>query len=379
MKQKKGKMHIILPVLVVAVILVFYFFNFRIGSYLHPDETAYSMEELTQEVTEQINDGKTTGNFYVSGISESDIWNINEDLCSMNGMVDQYMVTEKSRDGMRIQFRYEISDNYYVWQKYVNGTAIPSEHALAYKLYDKVEDVLKQIIKPDMTDYEKELAIHDYIVVHCQYGYVESSKDYAYRAYGALVQNKAVCNGYAEAMALLMTCVGIENQIVTGTADNELHAWNQVCLDGNWYQVDATWDDPLPDRGVFAGHEYFNVTDEIMDERHDWKQDAFPACDSTDYNYYEQNDLKADRQPFPFQIRIHGRLDILPFNIFRQICLCLRIKILTVQSAIYIIIKFRFHPRLIQIKAVVFLLFKQLFYIFCFFFYLNDFHLLPLI
>ena len=78
------------------------------------------------------------------------------------------------------------------------------------------------------------------------------------------MQNKAVCNGYAEAMALLMTCVGIENQIVTGTADNELHAWNQVCLDGNWYQVDATWDDPLPDRGVFAGHEYFNVTDEIM-------------------------------------------------------------------------------------------------------------------
>ena len=135
MKQKKGKMHIILPVLVVAVILVFYFFNFRIGSYLHPDETAYSMEELTQLVTEQINDGKTTGNFYVSGISESDIGNINENLCSMNGMVDQYMVTEKSRDGMRIQFRYEISDNYYVWQKYVNGTAIPSEHALAYKLY----------------------------------------------------------------------------------------------------------------------------------------------------------------------------------------------------------------------------------------------------
>jgi transglutaminase-like putative cysteine protease len=298
MKQKKGKMHIILPVLVVAVILVFYFFNFHIGSYLHPDETAYSMEELTQLVTEQINDGKTTGNFYVSGISESDIGNINENLCSMNGMVDQYMVTEKSRDGMRIQFRYEISDNYYVWQKYVNGAAIPSDHALAYKLYDKVEDVLKQIIKPDMTDYEKELAIHDYIVVHCQYGYVESSKDYAYRAYGALVQNKAVCNGYAEAMALLMTCVGIENQIVTGTADNELHAWNQVCLDGDWYQVDATWDDPLPDRGVFAGHEYFNVTDEIMDERHDWKQDAFPACDSTDYNYYEQNDLICDSDAF---------------------------------------------------------------------------------
>lgn len=97
-------MHIILPVLVVAVILVFYFFNFRIGSYLHPDETAYSMEELTQLVTEQINDGKTTGNFYVSGISESDIGNINENLCSMNGMVDQYMVTEKA--GMACGFSF---------------------------------------------------------------------------------------------------------------------------------------------------------------------------------------------------------------------------------------------------------------------------------
>lgn len=298
MGKQRGKQHIIIPVLVAAVILIFYFFNFRIGAYLHPDETAYNMEDLTQMVTEQINEGKQRGDFYVSGISEADINNINENVCSMNGMVDQYMVTEKSRDGMRIQFRYEISDNYYVWQKYVNHAEIPSDHALAYKLYDKVVEVLDLIIKPDMTDYEKELAIHDYIVVHCKYGYVNDSKDYAYRAYGALVQNNAVCNGYAEAMALLMSCVGIENKIVTGTADDELHAWNQVCLDGNWYQVDATWDDPLPDRGVFAGHEYFNVTDEIMEDRHNWKQDAFPECNSFDYNYYEQNNLICDRDTF---------------------------------------------------------------------------------
>ncbi len=291
MASKKGKAHIVVPVFVIALIILYYFFNFRIGSYLHPDETAHNMPELTQLVTDQINDGKTCGNFYVTGISETEIGNINENLCNMNGMVDQYAVTEKSRDGMRIQLRYAISDNYYVWQKYVNKQEISPDHASAYKLYEKVEKVLAQIIKPGMTDYEKELAIHDYIIVHCQYGYENSAKDYAYRAYGALVQGKAVCNGYAEAMALLMTCVGIENQIVTGTADGELHAWNQVCLDGNWYQVDATWDDPLPDRGVFAGHEYFNVTDEIMDARHDWNQENFQACDSMEYNYFEYNHL----------------------------------------------------------------------------------------
>lgn len=298
MQQKKGKQYIIFPVLIVVIVLIFYFFNFQIGAYLHPDETAYSMEELTQLVTGQIDAGKERGSFFVTGISESDISGINENLCSMNGMVDQYAVTEKSRDGMRIQLRYTISDNYYVWQKYVNQQEIPSDHALAYKLYDKVSEILNQIIKPGMTDYEKELAIHDYIVVHCEYGYIDTSKDYAYRSYGALVQNKAVCNGYAEAMALLMSCVGIENQIVTGTADNELHAWNQVCLDGKWYQTDATWDDPLPDRGVFAGHEYFNVTDEIMEMRHTWSQEDFPSCDSTEYNYFEQNQLVCDSEDF---------------------------------------------------------------------------------
>lgn len=298
MNQKNGKLHIIIPLLIVGIVLVAYFFNFRIGAYLHPDETAYSTAELAQMVTKQINEGKTQGNFYVSGISELEIQNINEKLFSMNGSVDQYRITEKSRDGMRIQFLYQISDNYYVWQKYVNGTEIPSDHARAFKLYDKVEEILDHIMEPGMSDYEKELAIHDYLVVHCQYGFTESSKEYAYRAYGALVQNKAVCNGYTEATALLLSCVGIENQIITGTADGELHAWNMVCLDGNWYHVDATWDDPLPDRGVFAGHEYFNVKDEIMQGRHSWDATAFPACDSDTYNYYEYNQLICNHAEF---------------------------------------------------------------------------------
>ena len=85
MNPKKGKLHIVIPILVIAVIITYYFFNFRIGSHLHPEETAYSMEELTRMVSEQINAGKEHGNFYVSGIGEADISGINENLCSMNG------------------------------------------------------------------------------------------------------------------------------------------------------------------------------------------------------------------------------------------------------------------------------------------------------
>ena len=58
MKQRKAKPYIIIPVLALVLILVNYFYNFRIGSYLHPDETAYTMSELTHMVTAQINAAK---------------------------------------------------------------------------------------------------------------------------------------------------------------------------------------------------------------------------------------------------------------------------------------------------------------------------------
>ena len=149
-----------------------------------------------------------------------------------------------------------------------------------------------------MTDYEKELAIHDYIVLNSEYGYTDYAKEYAFRAYGVLIQGKGVCNGYAEAMSMLLTCAGVENYIMLGEAYSEgkydLHAWNAVLLDGKWYQVDATWDDPVPDQKGFAGHSYFNVTDNIMDDTHIWEDDTYQVCNSNDYNYFEYNNLIVD-------------------------------------------------------------------------------------
>lgn len=292
-----------IPVLVVAVIAIAYFWGWDIGVMLHPDQTADGMVELTTIVNDQIEAGDESGVFYVSNITENDINSINDYICGLYGNVHQYSIIQKTKKGMKIILRYEISDNYYVYQKYINGTGIPGDRPAAVKLYDKVDSVLNRIIKPGMTDYEKELAIHDYIVANCSYGYVDYSKEYAYRAYGALVQGTAVCNGYAEAMALLLSCSGVENEFMTGTADGELHAWNRVCLDGKWYQVDATWDDPLPDRGSFVGHMYFNVTDDIMDDRHVWDEESFEACDSMTYNYFAKNNLICDYESFKNEVK----------------------------------------------------------------------------
>lgn len=310
MTEEKSKIYYAVPILIVAVIFVAYFFGWDIGASLNKDSTAYDLVELTTLISEQIDSGKESGTFYVKGVSEEEINQINDYICSLNGVVERYAIIDNVRGGMKVKFIYAISDNYYVYKKYVDGTGIPSEHPAAFKLYDEVVKILSVIIKPDMTDYEKELAIHDYLVANCQYGFVEHSKEYAFSAYGAIVQKNAVCNGYAEAMALLLNCVGVENEIMTGWGEDVLHAWNRVCLDGEWYQVDATWNDPLPDKGNSVSHMYFNVTDDIMDDEHTWEKDDFEACNSTEYNYYELNNYVVDYTNFKSRVMFEASRNI---------------------------------------------------------------------
>lgn len=298
MQGKRGQVFWVLPVAVVFIIFGYYFYGWKIGAKLHPDRTAYDLETLTDMASNQINEGKKSGDFYISGITEDELKEINNYVCSMNGNVEQYMILEKSKSGMRIRLKYAISDNYYVYRLYTAGEKIPEDRPEAVKLYEKVAGILDNLIEPTMSDYEKELVIHDYLVANCEYGFMDYSKESAFSAYGALVHRKAVCNGYAEAMALLMSCCGVENEIMTGTAGGELHAWNRVLLDGKWYQVDATWDDPVPDRGTYVGHMYFNVTDDIMDDTHTWNEDNFEVCDSMDMNYFVLNDLVCDHTKF---------------------------------------------------------------------------------
>ncbi len=323
--NQKPKIYWIFPVIIVGIIAVYYFYGWEIGAYFHKDATAYDMAQFTNMVNEQINDGAKTGNFYITGISEQEIENINDKICSMNGSVAQYSIMENGPKGMRVMLRYEISDNYYVYQKYVSGQEIPDDRPQAAKLYESVVDILDKIITDDMSDYDKELAIHDYIVTHCKYGYVDYSQSYAYRAYGVLVQGTAVCNGYAEAMALLLSCVGIENEIMTGYADGELHAWNRILLDGDWYQVDSTWDDAIPDRGSFAGHTFFNVTDDIMDDSHTWDKDEFSPCNSSKYNYFEMNNLVCDYSGFLNAVKdcaarnITGTIEVVVYDYYESV------------------------------------------------------------
>ncbi|MCI8310267.1 MAG: hypothetical protein HFJ45_08980 [Clostridia bacterium] len=91
--------------------------------------------------------------------------------------------------------------------------------------------------------------IHDYLIDTIEYDSTTSS-DVSHTLYGALVNKYAVCDGYAKAFKFILDNLGISCVEVCGIAQNssgvtESHAWNDVLLDGKWYAIDITWDDPI--------------------------------------------------------------------------------------------------------------------------------------
>lgn len=146
-----------------------------------------------------------------------------------------------------------------------------------YKLLALAKDQALSVLSPDMSQLEKALAMHDYIASVCAYDYENYLKEEAgeieqlppnvYTAYGVLVDHTAVCGGYAKAYAYLMQQCSIPCYYVRVDTEQRNHAWNLIQLDGEWYFVDVTADDPSWDRLGRVKHDWFLVSEETMLQR----------------------------------------------------------------------------------------------------------------
>ena len=159
------------------------------------------------------------------------------------------------------------------------------------QLNQKVAQIIEKCIQPGMADFEKALAIHDYIIHHSVYDLENFQKQIilaeSYSAYGVLLLGKGTCEGYAKAMQLIMNRLGIRCILVNGMAGGIPHAWNMIELDQAYYHIDLTWNDPVtPDGSQILRYDYFNLTDEEMKKDHLWNQELYPKADATKYNYY---------------------------------------------------------------------------------------------
>lgn len=145
-------------------------------------------------------------------------------------------------------------------------------------------ELVYDIMQNYKTDFERERALYEAICLTCSYDHksLETGLTSAGQTpYGVLIEHKAVCGGYACTFHIGLCMMGIENRLIRGLTTEGLHAWNQVCLDGEWYQVDVTWGDRDSEDLAYAfNYSYFNRTSEWMSTTHDMRGED---CTGTKY------------------------------------------------------------------------------------------------
>lgn len=126
------------------------------------------------------------------------------------------------------------------------------------------------------SDYDKECYVHDAVMRGTDY---VRNAEMNQSAYSALVNGRTVCAGYARAFQYLMQQLGIPCYYCTGYA-GESHAWNIICLDGEYYNVDVTWDDTGS-----GTYDYFNKTDDDYADTHVRQELSvrLPPCNGMQY------------------------------------------------------------------------------------------------
>lgn len=271
---------------------------------------------------------------FSEGLTVSDLYNtISEGIVAGNSEIDirKYNISFADDSGSDISYNdlattyctavynhpeyADLTTGYYYY--YIKGTTIISKIKpvrLGADEYDETafreetERVYSEIIKPGMSDIDKILSIHDYLADTIIYDpdYKENTLDPNITAYGALVNQVAICQGYSLAFKMLCDKAGVECGYAVSYSEN--HMWNVVGIDGNYYHIDVTHDDPVRTILSTSGgqqyictdpaviHKYFLISDSKCAEFRsysDWIS-TLPACgDDLLYESLPYSNLRA--------------------------------------------------------------------------------------
>ena len=134
------------------------------------------------------------------------------------------------------------------------------------KLNSRVNNFINSI-EYGLDNFSLELLAHNYIVDNSKYAdnVKNADDDYlAFTPYGVIVNGSAVCEGYAKTFSYLLSQLGIESKGIVGKGSQELHMWNAVKINGNWYYTDVSWDDSKE----YSRYDYFNITESQLKKDH---------------------------------------------------------------------------------------------------------------
>ena len=147
---------------------------------------------------------------------------------------------------------------------------------------------LKNIPKKGSDPYKIVRSVNDYLCDIIEYPEEEPYEVVTHTAYGAFQNESAVCDGYSRAAKILLNERGIDCYMETGNTEGGGHAWNLVKLEGEWYQLDVTWNDAnrTYNSDISDDDEFFLVTDSYMRQSRIWDENIWP--ESASHNYMKQ-------------------------------------------------------------------------------------------
>lgn len=142
----------------------------------------------------------------------------------------------------------------------------------------KAKELVRDLKLANLSTFERVSAVNTYLIDNCVYPDAEPYSCESHSPYGALIEQSAVCEGYARAAQLIFELCDVDSYYVVGDTPGGGHAWNLVQVDGSWYQLDITWNDCDS-----APNMYFLVTDDYMALSRTWNRQNYPATATTPY------------------------------------------------------------------------------------------------
>lgn len=227
------------------------------------EERIEKLENRLNLLTNFLGDGEYTGDDFWNELEEYGIVGEVHDIYDDTAVVEAF----KSKDDSKLT---DEKDKY---------------------IYDSLVKAVDEIIEDDMTDFEKEKAVYDYIFSGTRFdesslaAIAEDNDEYSHTPYGFFHDHTTICVGNATTFKLFMDVLGIECEIIHSTESGE-HAWNIVKIGDNWYHCDITFDGGSEE----PDYAYFNVPDSAKaDGGYPWNPEDYHECASLEYCYIFMN------------------------------------------------------------------------------------------
>lgn len=191
-------------------------------------------------------------------------------------------------------------------QLQLNGFAGKTQqNKIDNELMTKANIITSKILKSWHTDFDKIVAVYDYLQKNVKYDEHElkanmtskSKNPFAHNAYGALINRLAVCDGFSAAFCLLVQKLGYNCTVINGkstihSSQFTEHAWNVIQVNKKCYHMDVTWDSNKFSKSHVLSYDYFGLSDDEIANSHDWDIMKTSPCTNDDLSYFVKTNSK---------------------------------------------------------------------------------------